>query len=144
MAIVRYRPLFDLDADIRTLQTEMNRLFKSASPWENNFFIPAAELSQTDEAVIVKFELPGIQKADLNVEVTADSVKIQGDRKAELSSEDDDSKRTEFRYGRFERILGLPVKVKNTEVQATYENGILTLTLPKQINEVNKVYKVEL
>lgn len=144
MAIARYRPLFDLDSDIQNLQREMNRLFNGATPWEGNTFVPAAEISETNDAILLKIEVPGMNKEDLNVEVMAEVVKIHGERKSESTKEENGSKRTEFRYGRFERVVRLPGEVKNTEAKAEYKGGILSLTLPKRQPESAKVHKVQL
>ncbi len=144
MALVRYRPLFDLATEFRSLNDELNRLFHEASPLPEVGFVPAAELSETDEKIEVRLELPGMNKEDLTVEVTADAVRVSGERKSETHSESLGVKRSEFRYGSFERVINLPKEVVNTEVQADYTNGILTLSLPKRVHESQKVHKVQL
>ena len=144
MALVRYRPLFDLATEFRTLNDELNRLFQDGSPMPEVGFTPAAELSETATDIQVRVELPGMSKDDLNVEATASSVRISGERKSESHSESQGIKRSEFRYGSFERVINLPVEVLHTEVVASYTDGILSLTLPKRIDDSQKVHKVEL
>ncbi|GBF54660.1 16.6 kDa small heat shock protein molecular chaperon [Microcystis sp. 0824] len=107
-------------------------------------FIPAAEMTETPEAVQLKLEIPGMEAKDLNVEVTADSLTINGERKSEIKTEEEGFTRTEFRYGKFHRVIPLPVQVDNTNVTAEYKDGILNLTLPKAEEEKNKVVKVSI
>jgi len=143
MALVRYRPVFDLATEFRSLTDELNRLFQDTSSLPEVGFIPAAELSETEDAFTLRLEVPGMNREDLNIEVTSNSVRISGERKPEIHHETQGVQRSEFRYGSFERIITLPKDVMNTEVQADYQNGILTLHLPKRIDESQKVYRVQ-
>lgn len=142
MAVIRYRPFFDIDTELRTLQGEVNRIFGAINPLDDSSFVPRAELTETPESFQICFELPGIAKEDLNVEVTPDSVRVAGHRKAVKPTEEALNHRTEFRYGAFERVIGLPTEVQHNETQAQYENGILRLTLPKRVTEDKTVHKV--
>jgi HSP20 family protein len=145
MALIRWQPFRELD----TLQREMNRLFDRVSlpaDWEGmeTAFVPAAELSETPEAIHLKLEIPGIDAKDLDVQVTADSVSISGERKSETHTEENGMTRTEFRYGKFQRVIPLPTRIENTEVEAEYKDGVLKLSLPKAEEEKNKIVKVNL
>lgn len=145
MALIRWQPFREID----TLQREMNRLFDRMSfPTEledlGTVFVPAAEISQTPEAVHLKLEIPGIEAKDLDVQVTSESVSISGERKSETRTEEDGMTRTEFRYGKFQRVIPLPARIENTKVEAEYKDGILKLVLPKAEEEKNKVIKVNL
>ena len=145
MTLIRWEPFREVDG----LQREMNRLFESLSPTNrdsNNFgsFIPAAELEETSENVLLKVEIPGLKAEDLDVQVTAESVAITGERKSETKTEEKGLTRSEFRYGKFRRVIPLPTRVQNTSVKAEYKDGILHLTLPKAEEEKNKVMKVNI
>ena len=146
MAIVRYNPWQEMNS----LQRQLNRMFDDAltpasiAEFGNFAKVPAAELTETDEALLLKLEVPGMQPADLNIEATAKSVAISGERKSEVKSEDEGKTRSEFRYGSFQRVIALPARIQNTEVKAEYKDGILHLTLPKAESEKNKVVKVNL
>ncbi len=147
MALVRWEPFKEIDS----LQREMNRLFNTLSPnslvdgeFEKLSFVPAAEMSETPEAVDIKLEVPGLEAKDLDVEVTADSVSIKGERKSEEKTEENGMTRTEFRYGKFHRVIPLPGRVENANVTAEYKDGILHLVLPKAEEERNKVVKVDI
>ncbi|MBD1852188.1 Hsp20/alpha crystallin family protein [Leptolyngbya sp. FACHB-711] len=146
MAIIRWNPWQEID----TLQRQFDRLFADTiaptvgDDWKTFGRMPAAELSETEDAVQLKLEVPGVDAKDLNVEVTEDIVSIKGERKSETRSEDKGMSRSEFYYGTFQRVIPLPARIQNTQVQAEYKDGILHLTLPKQQEERNKVVKVEL
>ncbi|MBD2122129.1 Hsp20/alpha crystallin family protein [Trichocoleus sp. FACHB-262] len=141
MALIRWEPFREVD----TLQREMNRLFDRLAPEVNHTaFAPAAEMQETSEAIQLKIEVPGIAAKDLDVQVTAEAVSVSGERKATVPSEERAVFRSEFRYGRFQRVIPLPTRVQNTQVQAEFKNGILHLHLPKAEEERNKVVKVNL
>ncbi len=80
---------------------------------------------------------------DLDIQATLEAVSVSGDRKSETKTEDKGMTRTEFRYGKFQRVIPLPGRINNSHVQAEYKDGILTLTLPKAEEEKNKVVKVK-
>lgn len=147
MALIRWEPF----REVESLQKEMNRLLDHIVPTDVGngekvglSFIPAAEMTETPEAVQLKLEIPGMEAKDLNVEVTADSLTINGERKSEIKTEEEGFTRTEFRYGKFHRVIPLPVQVDNNNVTAEYKDGILNLTLPKAEEEKNKVVKVSI
>jgi HSP20 family protein len=153
MAIIQWRPFRDITRweslpTIETLQEEMNRLFHQLSPngdgdSELMAFMPSAELEDTPDAVQLKLEIPGLEAKDIDIQVSEHSVAISGERKSETKTEEKGAVRSEFRYGKFERIIPLPVQVKTDAAQAEYKNGILTLNLPKVAQEQKKVVKVE-
>jgi HSP20 family protein len=145
MALVRWAPL----SEIEGLHQEVNRLFDSLAPaqqrgFDNLAFMPAAELKEAPEAIHLKLELPGLDAKDLDIQVSAKSVSISGERKSQTESEENGVTRSEFRYGRFQRIVPLPARVVNDQTQAEYKDGILTLTLPKAEGDKQKTFKVEL
>jgi HSP20 family protein len=145
MALVRYSPFREME----TLQRQMNRLFNDILPatefnGEQFVHAPAVEISENDEAVHVKLEVPGMEAKDLDVQVTREAIYVSGERKQESRTEENGTTRTEFRYGKFQRVIPLATKVQNTDVTAEYKDGILTLTLPKAEEEKNKVVKVNI
>lgn len=142
MTLIRLAPLGEMDS----LQREMNHLFNPLSP-ENQSqsektYIPPAEITETAEAVYLKLEIPGMNAQDIDIQATADSVTISGERKSESRTNAQSKKRSEFRYGVFRRIMSLPTRIQNTKVGAEYKNGILHLNLPKAESEKTKVVKV--
>ncbi|MBD1861039.1 MULTISPECIES: Hsp20/alpha crystallin family protein [Trichocoleus] len=147
MTLVRWEPF----REVNSLQREMNRLFdRLANGDEGDLtntrtpFIPAAEIYETGDAIQLKVEVPGLEAQDLDVQVSAEAVSIQGERKSETKTEEKGMIRSEFRYGQFQRVIPLPNRVKNEQVEAEFKNGVLTLTLPKVDGEKNKVVKINL
>jgi HSP20 family protein len=144
MALIRWQPFHEMDA----LQRDMNRMFEALASNEQTSmrqaFMPLAEMEQTDDAVHLKVEVPGMSADDLDVQVTKEAVMISGERKSESKSEMNGMKRSEFRYGSFSRTIPLPVPVDNNQVKGDYQDGILTLELPKIQKQENKVTKVNL
>jgi HSP20 family protein len=146
MALIRWQPFHEMDY----LQRDMNRLFDRLATTATNgdldraAFVPPAEIQEESDAIHLKLEVPGMTAEDLDIQVSAEAVSISGERKEETKTEEKGMTRTEFRYGRFQRVIPLPVRVQNTNVQANYQDGILKLTLPKAEEEKNKVVKVNL
>jgi HSP20 family protein len=136
-------PSRDVFDPFLTLHREMNRLFDDAfrgfgsfgalsrfgSPlMEGQFGWPKIELSETDKAVTISAELPGLSEKDVQVEVANGVLSIRGERKAERS--DEAKFVTERYYGAFERQIPLD-NVEADKAQADFRNGVLTVTLPK-------------
>ena len=146
MALIRWEPFREID----TLQRQMNRLFDSLTPATQDgenlgiAYIPPAELHESPEAIYLKLEIPGMNPSDLDIQVTAESVAISGERQAETKSEAQGVTRTEFRYGQFRRVIPLTTRIQNDKVHAEYKNGILNLTLPKAEEEKTKVVKINI
>lgn len=144
MSLTRWQPF----QEIENLQQDMNRLFDRLMTRDGERvgtnFIPAAEMQETSDAIHLKLEIPGMDAKDIDVQVSAEAVSISGERKEETKTEEKGMTRTEFRYGKFQRVIPLPARVENTNVKAEYKNGILQLTLPKAEEEKNKVVKVNI
>lgn len=142
MAIIRWQPF----SEMQTLHRQMNQIFdemltqkRDAITWK-----PAAELEDTDNNLILRLSIPGVEAKDLNIRVTQQVVAISGEKRQENQTENNGSFRSEFRYGKFQRVIPLPVAIENNKVQAEFKDGILTLTLPKVIEARNQVVKINL
>jgi HSP20 family protein len=145
MALIRWEPY----REVESLQRQMNHLFDSLVTADNGgatstAFMPAAELHETPEAIQLRLEVPGMEAKDIDVQVTAQAVALSGERKSESKTQEKGMSRSEFRYGRFQRVIPLPTRIQNDKVQAEYKNGVLNLTLPKAEDEKNKVVKVNI
>lgn len=145
MALVRLNPWVDLN----NLQRQITNLFdegmlQSTVLDRSIAKVPAAELQETAEAIHLKLELPGIDAKNVDIQVTDKAVYVSGERKSENKTEDNGVFKTEFHYGKFERVIPLPTRIQNTNVKAEYKDGILNLTLPKAEEEKNKVVKINL
>ena len=119
------------------LRDELDSLFDM--PFWSNFgrqsqlfsgWSPALDLYQNNDNVIVRVELPGMRKEDIEISLQDGMLTISGERKSE-TSEGDKAERTERYVGKFRRSISLPTQVDSNKVAATYRDGILTITLPK-------------
>jgi HSP20 family protein len=120
-----------------TLREAMDRLFDDAftrplsvrDGW--SMTNPAIDMYQTDNDVVVKASIPGIKAEEVQINVTGDILTLKGD----VNQEDERNDRAwhirEHRFGSFERSIVLPTDVKSDKAEAVFENGILTITLPK-------------
>jgi len=133
-------------------QQEVSRLlndffgdhFFSAPLSEAQRWSPALDLSETDDAVIVKAELPGIDAKDVEIQLHEDVLTIRGEKKEEKEEKTSDVHWVERTFGTFERSIRLPGSIKGAEAKATFKNGILTITLAKAEESKPKVLKIDI
>jgi HSP20 family protein len=132
-----------------TLHREMNRLFDDVfSRFEGGMpsllgrmpSWPSIEAVETDKDVRVSAELPGLDEKDIEVLVDEDVLTIRGEKKAE--TEDKERRFSERYYGRFERVIPLPFAIEQDKVEASFNNGVLTVTLPKSAKAQEKAKRV--
>jgi len=122
------------DHPILSLHREVNRLFDEAfglfgAPSLGSLAWPKVELGETDREIRVTAELPGLDQKDVDVTVEDGLLTLRGEKRSEL--DDKDRGYTERSYGRFERRIGLPKGIDRDNANATFRNGVLTVTLPK-------------
>ena len=144
MTLVRFQPFTEIDILHRQMDRLFDEVFDGISDREVSQTAPAIELKDTEEALVLNVQLPGIETKDLDIRVTRDTVSLKGERRREKKESDRGIYRSEFRYGEFKRVVKLPVPVQNDRISADYKDGILTLTLPKVEEAVNRVVKVSL
>ena len=107
-------------------------------------FAPRFEVHETDTAVELSAELPGLEEKDVEVHVTREAVTIQGEKKIETRKEEKGALYTERSYGKFYRTLPLKWDVDRERVEATFKNGVLNVHLPKTTAAKNDVRKVSI
>ncbi|MDR7418913.1 MAG: Hsp20/alpha crystallin family protein [Armatimonadota bacterium] len=144
MSIIRWDP-FD---EIMSMRESMDRLFEdffSRRPRQAGPLVwqPAVEISETDNEVTVRAELPGIDPKNVEVAVTGDTLTIKGEAKAEQEDKGRNYYRRELRYGMFQRAISLPTEVKGDETKATFRHGILEVRIPKSERVRPKTIKVD-
>jgi HSP20 family protein len=128
--LIQYKP----SRDMLTLREAMDQLFDEAftRPFGmTEFSMPAIDLYQTNEDVIVKASLPGMTAEDVEISVAGEMLTLKGEIQRKDEREDASYLIREQRFGRFERSLMLPTEVQSDKAKAEFENGILTITLPK-------------
>ncbi|MBW2078784.1 MAG: Hsp20/alpha crystallin family protein [Deltaproteobacteria bacterium] len=137
------------DQEIDRMRRDMERLF--ARLWDDFGMprfpriarnIPAIDLFESGENLIIRAEIPGINPEDLDISVTEDRMHIKGEMKQESVDESDTYHRVERRYGSFSRDIQLPCRVMKEEVEATYKEGILTIVMPKCKPEPARPFKI--
>lgn len=129
--LIRFEPM----REIITLREAMDRLFNdaftpslgAAGGWQ----VPAVDLYQTDDEVIVKASLPGLKPDDVQISITGDMLTLKGEFRQEEEKKERAYHLREQRYGAFERTFALPTDVVADKAKAEFENGILTVSLPK-------------
>lgn len=158
MNIIRFQPIF---SEMETLRRQVDQIFDDLVTNSHNsnqrdslgYWKPAIELQDHGSQYLLRAILPGIDGQDLDIQVTKDAVVISGEIRSSqsVSPEAGESKESEqsrkyihseFNYGKFQRVIPLPSSVVNDQVGAKFEQGILTLTLPKQ--EAQQVVKIKL
>ncbi|MBI4783053.1 MAG: Hsp20/alpha crystallin family protein [Oscillatoriophycideae cyanobacterium NC_groundwater_1537_Pr4_S-0.65um_50_18] len=132
--------------EMETLRQQVDRLFDDLveNKIDRPTWIPAIELQDKGDVFLLRAQLPGVEAKDVNVEVTKEAVSISGEHRHEQQNQDNGHYQSEFRYGKFHRVVSLPVAVQNDRVQAEYKDGILNLTLPKVVETLNKVVRISL
>jgi HSP20 family protein len=130
-----------------TLQDQINRMFSEGvghageesnlTPWA-----PAVDIYETENALVIKADLPDVNPQELDIRVENNILTIRGERKFESKVKEDNYLRVERAYGSFSRSFSLANSVKTDDIKADYQNGVLTLSLPKREEAKPKQIKV--
>jgi HSP20 family protein len=144
--LVRWEPFRDLIS----LREAMDRLFEESFVRPKTEWLApvgagtlAVDMYETNDAIVVKSAIPGIKPEDLDISITSDTLTIKGETKVEEELKEEHFIRQERRYGSFCRSLTIPMPVVAGKAEAEFENGILTLTLPKAEDVKPKAIKVK-
>jgi HSP20 family protein len=105
---------------------------------------PRLDVSETDKALEIVADLPGMDKKDINISLDGDLLTIKGEKKEVKEKKDKHFHTIERRSGSFYRALRLPVTVENDKIEANFKDGVLTLTLPKSKEAAKKVAQIEI
>jgi HSP20 family protein len=133
MTLVRWDPGRELDS----LQSDMSRLFDSffggrtANGGSARRWIPAMDLVETEDHLVLRADLPGIDEKDLEIEVKDGVLTVSGERKAEHEEKSEGFYRAERAFGHFSRSLSLPDGIDADQVNATFDRGVLEVKIPK-------------
>jgi HSP20 family protein len=145
MAIVRWEPLRDL----ASIQNEMNRLFGTVfdtpTPGNGNTlrrWMPAMDLVETDEHLVLRADLPGLSRDDVQIEVKDGALTVSGERKAEQEERTEGYYRVERSFGSFSRSLTLPDGIDADAIAADFDEGVLEVRIPKPAER--KPHRVEI
>jgi len=135
----------------RDIQTEMNRLFDNflglptatAPGTGSRVWMPVVDMYETNDDLVLNFELPGVREKDISLSITGDVLTVKGEREFNHQLGDDNCLHTERAYGKFERSIRLPMPVQGERVRASYRDGILEVSLPKAEEVRPKEIKID-
>jgi HSP20 family protein len=125
---------FDPFREVAALQNEMGRLlgvFREGNGATERSWVPALDVWETDDAYVYAFDLPGIAEDKISIEFEDGVLTVSAERERTEQTEGDKFYRYERRFGSFQRTLGLPQGVKDGDIAASYENGVLELRVAK-------------
>jgi HSP20 family protein len=134
---------------LNRLRNEIERLFEnpfgSLAPSTTFFqgWSPALDVYEDKDKITVRAELPGMKKEDIEVSLDGNILSLSGERKEEKEGQEGEPYRSERYFGRFQRSLTLPTRVQAEKIQASYKDGVLTVTLPKSEEAKPKQIQVE-
>jgi len=131
MAVVRFEPLRELAA----LQNEMGRWMTqhsdSSGPGNGSSWLPAVDVEETEDALVLSFDLPGVEEEKMSIELGENVLTVSGERERSSESSGDGFYRYERRFGHFSRSVTLPTGVNEEGIKADYSNGVLEVRVPK-------------
>ncbi len=131
-------------AELERIRREFDRLLEDVFPVtaeREAVLVPPIDVYETDSEVVVKAELPGIKKEDIDVTIKENSVHIKAEKKEEKEEKTETVHRVERFYGKVERVVPLPAEIKPEEAKAEYKDGVLEIRIPKV--KVTKEAKVQ-
>ncbi len=140
-ALVRWDPFREMSA----MRRVMGRVFDETwtpTIWHARARPIPVDLYETDDSVVAKAALPGVDPEDVEISVNDDLLTIKGETKHEEKEEREHFLRRELSYGAFGRTLPLPARVDAEKATAEYEGGVLTITLPKVQGSRTKTIKI--
>jgi HSP20 family protein len=142
--LTRFEPF----REFSTLQDRMNRLFRDTysegqdQSLTTSSFAPAVDVYEDEHTVTLKIEVPGIDEKDIDVRLETNTLTVHGERKIEKEEKEENYRRVERQYGSFTRTFTLPTTVDSEKVSATYDKGVLKISLPKKAESKPKQIKV--
>jgi HSP20 family protein len=141
--LTRFQPF----REFPTLQDRINRVFRESAAGQDDSltttsFAPAVDVYEDEHQVTLKIDVPGIDEKDIDVRVEDNTLTVHGERKIDNEEKEENYRRVERQYGSFTRTFNLPQTVNTETVSATYDKGVLKITLPKKAEAKPKQIKV--
>lgn len=135
--VTAWHPVSDIASEFVTMQREIDRMFDRFrggvldEGTSNAGIVPAVDIVERENDFLVKVELPGVSKEEVKITIQNDVLTIRGEKKQEKEKKGDTYHRVERSYGVFQRSFTLPASVQPEKIEATHENGVLHLVIPK-------------
>lgn len=139
------------------LRQEMNQLFEeflnsspmAMSPFSEETslagdFVPHMDIKESEKEITVAAELPGIEAEDIDISITGNTLTIKGEKKHEKEEKGERYYRSERSYGSFQRSIPLPDSIQEDKIEATYQKGVLNVSLPKQPGSGKGTKRIEI
>ncbi|GIX40353.1 MAG: heat-shock protein Hsp20 [Leptospiraceae bacterium] len=139
--------LVQMQRDMEKMFTDLRRGFDLQVEEASKFiqkFIPSINVTEDEDKITIKVELPGVEPKDVNLTIENDTLVIEGEKKEEKQSEQEKVKILESAYGHFKRVIALPETIDANKIEATYKNGVLTIVLPKKEEAKKPKQKIEI
>ncbi len=152
MTLTRFAPFGTALSDVAVLQNRLNSIFNdfarpSAEGGSESLamgnFVPAVDVYEDTHKLVLKLEVPGIRKEDLNINVEGRTLTVRGERKFEANEKEENFHRIERRFGSFTRTFTLPQTVETESVDATCNDGVLSISLAKKPESKPKQIEVK-
>ena len=119
--------------EMQKIQQRMSEIMAESDIGGSDVMVPLADVKETDDTVLVSIDLPGVDKKDVEISVTDDELRVSANRKTEMQVEEKGYHKRERSCDKFERMVKLPVAVRSEEVKARLADGVLEITLPKEV-----------
>ena len=147
MAIIRWNDPF---RDLAALQDRMNRMFEGTVARTRNeeelftgTWAPPVDIYETKDKITLKAELPGFEEKQINLRFEDGVLTLEGERKFEKETGDENYHRVERSYGKFVRSFAIPAGIEGDKIGASFSNGVLTVELPKREETKPKQIRIE-
>ncbi len=142
------------ERSLTSFQREMNHLFENffgdaswpswPQSWSKEISFPAVDIIENDKDFKVQAEIPGMNPEDIDVSVTEGFLTLKGERKEEKEEKGENYLRQETSYGSFSRTIALPETADSDRAEASFKNGILTISVPKTAAALQKPKKLQI
>ncbi|MEI7834117.1 MAG: Hsp20/alpha crystallin family protein [bacterium] len=147
MSIVRWDPFADMallrDQVNRAFEQSLNRTGQGQEPASSRTWAPVVDIAESGNDFVLHVEVPGLKPEEIDIQIADDTLTIKGERKLEKETKEKEYVRIERSYGAFQRSFSLGVPIKKESVSASYNSGVLTITLPKAEDKKPKQIKIE-
>jgi HSP20 family protein len=138
MALSHYfrDPFFDDEfMNSRRMQREVMKMFDNANASSPTFWRPSMDIKETENNIVIHAELPGVKKENISIDLKDNVLTISGDHQEEKKEENEKWHKTERSFGSFKRSISVQPGLKDTDIKASYQNGVLELTFPKTVQQ---------
>jgi len=142
MRLIRYRPRSEVDpfSWLSGFRDDLDQFFeRKLAPWQaaegdllEGAWTPLVDVCEDKDSVLVRADLPGLNKEDIDLSILGSTLTIKGEKKSESEVKEENYHRVERSYGLFQRSVQLPAEVDESKVEASYKDGVLEVKLPKK------------